>query len=91
MSCNNADNGSFCSCSCETKDVVPEFVPGKEYAVGEFFKINNEVFKVTREINWYSCEPCDFNKTDNCGALNCTNSERTDRTQVQAILYDTEE
>lgn len=88
MSCNNC-----CSCGCNADNTpkVQEFVPRKEYTVGECFKINNEVFKVIRDINWGACPTCDFHKTDNCSDFNCLGTIRTDRTQVQAILYDTEE
>ena len=90
MSC---DNCSSCnSFSCETEDVqeIQQFVPGKQYSVGELFKYmyDKRVYKVVRNR---LCWLCDFHMTFACSSFPCTKDERNDNTEVQAILYDSEE
>jgi hypothetical protein len=61
-----------------------EFVPRKEYPVGGFFKIGNEVFKVVAVTCSEPCKNCEFNNrgTDNmCRDFRCV--------WKNAILYDT--
>lgn len=85
MSC---DNCSSCnSFSCETED-VREFVPGKEYVVGEFFKYGNCTYKVVESGCNHNCPLCDLKL---CDEFVCTCYERSDSNVVEAILYDSEE
>ncbi len=92
MSCNNSCNN--CSCnntenSYEDSEDIPEYqelVPSKEYAVGEFFKIDKEVFKICAAIYPRACDNCDFvalGYSDYCGTFGCFNKDTI------AILYDT--
>lgn len=81
MTCNN------CS-KCSNNEEYQEFVPDKEYSVGEFFKIDKEVFKVVGDVE-DDCVSCEF-LTNNffCNNSVCGFSERMDQTSVQFILYD---
>jgi hypothetical protein len=65
----------------EPEPEYEEFVPRKEYPVGGFFKIGNDVFKVV--TGEYVCTNCEFyNGCDNkCRDFSCDG--------VNAILYDT--
>ena len=99
MSCNNSCNS--CSCnntenSYEDSEDIPEykeFIPNKEYAVGEFFKINNEVFKVidTLKLPHNSCVYCDFNamEVEYCNGFKCDGYPVISDFNIAAILYDT--
>lgn len=82
MSCNNCS-----SCSCETEN-VQQFVPGKEYAVGEFFKYGSGVYKA---VDFNGCGVCDLVFSDACDYFVCTHHQRSDSIDVGAILYDSEE
>jgi hypothetical protein len=66
----------------QLKPIYEELVPRKEYPVGGFFKIGNDVFKVvTGESN---CENCEFHTESDlrhCRDFECVG--------VNAILYDT--
>lgn len=97
MSCNNSCNN--CSCdntenSYEDSEYIPdyqEFVPDKEYAVGEFFKIGNEVFKVILGNDNKDCKNCEFDiyLEECCGIFKCNKCVRQDNQIVVVILYDT--
>lgn len=84
MSCNNCS-----SCGCETEDAqdVQQFVPGKEYYIGEFFKYGNGIYKVVYGTK-YNCSFCDL---ELCGDFRCAHHERSDSNDVGASLYDSEE
>lgn len=99
MSCNNScDN---CSCNntenyYEDSEDIPEyqeFIPDKKYAVGEFFKISKEVFKVidVSEIPNKACDYCDFSsmEVDYCSSFKCDDYPVTSDFNIAAILYDT--
>lgn len=82
--------------SYEDSEDIPEyqeFIPDKEYAVGEFFKINKEVFKVTIDnCNVKGCHLCDFNVENfewYCTNFNCEAGRRKDMRYTITILYDT--
>lgn len=66
----------------EPKPVYEEFVHRKEYPVGGFFKIGNEVFKVVTGES--TCENCEFlTESDPCHCRDFACDG------VNAVLYDT--
>lgn len=75
--------------SYEDSEDIPEyqeFIHGEEYAVGEFFKINKEIFKICATTYPQACDNCDFvdlGYRDYCGTFGCYNKDTI------AILYDT--
>lgn len=84
-----------CNCnyneSCDNKDKIEyqEFIPNKEYPVGGFFKIGNEVFKVIKTDKDFGCSYCEFYPEEydlQCGRSICMGVGITD---VAFILYDT--
>lgn len=85
MSCNNCN-----ACGCETEGVqdVLQFVPGKEYSVGEFFKYGNGIYKVVESGCNHNCPLCDLKL---CDEFVCSYYERSDYINIEAILYDSEE
>ena len=85
-----------CNCneSCDNKDKIEyqEFIPNKEYPVGGFFKIGNEVFKVIKTDEDFGCSYCEFYSEEydvQCRGSICADVFRTDKTPVAFILYDT--
>ena len=86
MSCNNCNN-----CSCETEDVreIQQFVPYKEYTVGEFFKYGKDVYKVVNGSSDDACPMCDLRLCSSY--IKCTRYERSDEDNIEVILYDSEE
>lgn len=84
MTCNNCN----CTCSDNTEE-YQEFVPNKEYAIGEFFKIGREVFKVVSDYS-LSCNKCEFKHlSSTCYSNVCEPDARFDEVPVSFILYDT--
>lgn len=88
MACN-------CNCKCSnTEDTYEEFVPYKEYHVGAFFKVGNEVFKVVVDNydSMDSCHVCDL-EHDRCIRICdqslCSRNDRLDGLSCSLILYDT--
>lgn len=80
---------TYNNCSkCSNNEEYQEFVPDKEYSVGEFFKIDKEVFKVV-EDGRYPCESCDFSRKSVCEGMICSDCQRSNEDSVQFILYDT--
>lgn len=81
MTCNNCSG-----CGKEDDHEYQGFVPETYYTVGEFFKIDEKVFKVVSKFTAPSCEYCDFNNasfTYHCNTYPCFT------TQTTVILYDT--
>lgn len=93
MSC-NASCCNCCNTNSNTEDTYEDFVPYKEYHVGAFFKVGNEVFKVVVD-NYDSvddCLNCDFTSLYNgaaCSVGRCCGIERKDGLSCSFILYDT--
>jgi len=67
----------------KVEPVYEEFIPQKDYPVGGFFKIGNEVFKVVTG-DGETCTSCEFEHYNRgyCGDFAC------DIGNVTAILYD---
>ena len=87
MTCNN------CQCKSNNEE-IEDFDEDKEYSVGEFFKMGNEVFKViegTDSLYLHSrdCMICDLPYEIIKCRFRCSRYERKDRIGVTAILYDT--
>ena len=89
MSCNNCNNCSSCGCETEGVQEVQQFVPYKEYAVGEFFKHGKGIYKVVNGSSDYDCPKCDLRLCSSY--IKCTRYERSDYINIEAILYDSEE
>ena len=83
MTCEN------CGACTYSNEEYQEFIPYKEYAIGEFFKVGNKVFKVIEESKDYPCEDCDLGDSMWCHHVACTAQGRDDLTEVAFILYDT--
>ena len=86
MSCNNCN---ACSCEAEGVQEVQQFVSGKEYTIGEFFKYGKCTYKVIKGGNDDSCPLCDLRVCNE--EFKCTRYERSDEIDIEAILYDSEE
>lgn len=86
MTCKYCNSGNCYKHEDETE--YQEFIPNKEYAVGEFFKIHKKVFKVI-EDSTHPCEDCDFYVESICEDMICSVQQRTNEDSVQFILYDT--
>ena len=84
MTCNNCSNTS---CH-EQQEEYEEYIPDKEYPIGGFFKIGNEVFKVVRD-EYAKCGLCEFSTSKCPKEIRCSVMRRTSTSEVCFILYDT--
>ena len=82
MTYNNCSNTS---CH-EQQEEYEEYIPNKEYPIGGFFKIGNEVFKVVRGNG--SCDNCEFITSKCPKEVRCSTMRRTN-SEACFILYDT--
>lgn len=80
MTCNNCNE-------CNCNEQYEEFDADKEYQVGEFFRVYDEVFKVVNGGK-EDCPNCDLPYSIRCEPK-CTMYERKDVLDVEYILYDT--
>lgn len=90
MTCKYCNSGNCYKHEDETE--YQEFIPNKEYPVGGFFEIGNEVFKVIKTDEDFGCSYCEFYPEEyhlQCGLSRCMGVGRTDQTPVAFILYDT--
>lgn len=94
MSC-NASCCNCCNTNSNTEDTYEDFVPYKEYHVGAFFKVGNEVFKVVVNNNYDYIDSCYFCDLEHdryiriCEQSLCSKHDRLDGLPCSLILYDT--
>lgn len=86
-----SDCGNCDGCSCGKQEgtqesKVEEFVEGKVYAPGEFFKIGKKTYKTLIDTE-SDCGDCDLVDLATCGLMLCTSASKNPE-GVQYILYD---
>lgn len=93
-SCDREDGNCIDYVLFKEPNTYEEFVPYKEYPVGAFFKVGNEVFKAV-VYNYDSidnCYVCDLEHDSYlriCDSTLCSMYDRLDGLSCSFILYDT--